>query len=136
MMMGTANYYEGPLFSVHGAERSRDEEAIRRIQYDLLVEVLDLGIGTYAREEIRKWAREQGVILPGVMTDEEIEGRMPKHTDNPKILQQREKDHRVLADPDTRGVFKGRRGIGDDQRTPSGNDTGRVERAWKREGRG
>ncbi len=60
---------------------------------------------------------------------------MPKRTENPKILQQRDKDHQTLADPDIRGARKGRRGIGGDYRD-TGNDPGRVERMWQREGRG
>lgn len=47
-----------------------------------------------------------------------------------------ERDHRVLADPDIRGSRQHRRGQYDDPRTASGNDPGRVERAWRREGRG
>lgn len=51
-------------------------------------------------------------------------------------MKQREKDRKVLGDPDIRGVGKGRRGIGADPRYPNGDDTSRVERAWRREGRG
>lgn len=46
------------------------------------------------------------------------------------------RDHGVLADPDIRGARRGRLGQGDDERYASGNDPGRVERAWKREGSG
>lgn len=49
--------------------------------------------------------------------------------------ERRAKDHLVRADPDIRGSLKGRRGIGDDARIPSGNDPGRVERMWAREKR-
>lgn len=45
-------------------------------------------------------------------------------------------DRDTQADPDTRGVFKGRRGRFDDARIANGNNPERVERAWKREGRG
>ncbi len=45
-------------------------------------------------------------------------------------------DREVLADPDIRGVRQGRRGLGQDPRFPNGNTPEKVERAWKREGRG
>lgn len=53
----------------------------------------------------------------------------------PKNDRQRQ-DRDVQADPDVRGVQKGRRGKDDDPRSPNGNTPERVERAWKREGRG
>ena len=56
----------------------------------------------------------------------------PKSAETPR----QKLDREVLADPDIRGVRQGRRGKGDDPRVPNGNDPGRVERAWKREGRG
>lgn len=59
--------------------------------------------------------------------------------DTPKALstEQARKDRAVLADPDIRGVQKDRRGRGaDDSRVAAGNDVKRVERMWKREGRG
>ena len=59
--------------------------------------------------------------------------------DRPKALstEQARKDREVLADPDIRGVQKDRRGRGaSDARVAAGNDPKRVERMWKREGRG
>jgi hypothetical protein len=58
---------------------------------------------------------------------------------DPKALttEQARRDREVLADPDIRGVRKDRRGRGsDDARVAAGNDPKRVERMWKREGRG
>lgn len=46
------------------------------------------------------------------------------------------RDHAVAADPDIRGSRSMRRGQYDDERYGSGNNPERVERAWKREGRG
>lgn len=46
------------------------------------------------------------------------------------------RDHAVLADPDIRGARAGRRGQHEDDRYASGNNPERVERQWKREGRG
>lgn len=43
----------------------------------------------------------------------------------------------MLADPDIRGVVnKGRRGKGDDYRYPNGNNPEKIERLWRREGKG
>ncbi len=46
------------------------------------------------------------------------------------------RDRDTLADPDVRGVRQGRLGRGQDPRFPNGNTPEKVERAWRREGRG
>jgi hypothetical protein len=58
------------------------------------------------------------------------------HARSPEANRRAKRDHAVLADPDVRGARKGRLGQGDDERYASGNDPGRVERAWKRAPKG